>query len=566
VDTERADRVFAELGLACPPIDASMLASYLEALVAGGHLRAPGGASAAALPEGGPGDGEEPPTVLALWESAVRAWPRRAAATDAHETASFAELDRRSQLIAAGLAALGVSRGDRVGVRLSHDVSLLATVLAVVRVGAAFVPVDFRHNDQRSRGIMHQAGVTVTVAHDDFDGPGELDGSVTSPAALLEIGRGATAPPPGGGPVAYVMFTSGSSGPPKGVVVPHRALARYLDWVRTEYCGGDGLGAPLYSSLAFDLTITSLFGPLVSGGTVHLVDPHKGILRVAEMLCDGARFDFVKATPTHLRILVDELRGRSLRGHVSALVLGGEALPADLVEQWRELSPDTVVYNEYGPTEATVGCCVYRLEPSTPVPHPVPIGWPVPGVRLRVLDAHGRECVPGHLGELAIGGPSLAWGYDADARQTSARFVPDQNGWAPGDRSYLSGDLVHQEDDGSFYYHGRADHQLKVRGHRVEAGEVEAALRSLDDVGEALVRLRGRQEDAVLVAYVRTTSSEELDGRRVRAQLRGLLPGYMIPTDVVVVGEFPTTLNGKIDVAALPVPPGPAASIDGAAG
>jgi amino acid adenylation domain-containing protein/thioester reductase-like protein len=547
VDTARADAALAALGIAGPRVDAALLASHLAALADSGRL-----ASHAARGEAaGPADaGAAPATLPELWDRAVRTWPRRPAAIDAHETVTFAELDRRAAAIAAGLAARGVSAGDRVGIRLPHDVALLATLLAVVRLGAAFVPVDHRHDDERSRGTLRRAGVRLTVA-----GAPAGDDATVSPAVLLRAGHDLPAPLAAAGDVAYVLYTSGSTGTPKGVVVPHTALARYLAWVRAEYCGAGGAGAPLYSSVAFDLTITSLFGPLVSGGAVHLVDPRNGIVRVAEMLCEGSTFDFVKLTPTHLRILLDQLRGRRMAGHVAALVIGGEALPADLVQAWREVSPRTVVHNEYGPTEATVGCCVHRLDPDAAVPRPFPIGTPIPGVRLRVVDGAGREAAAGELGELAIGGGSLAWGYDADPPETARRFVPDAGAAAAGARSYRTGDLVRRDADGTYYYHGRTDNQVKIRGHRVETDEVAAALRGLDGVDEAVVRSVGSGDGAGLVGYVTgaTLSASDADG--LRARLRRLVPDYMVPTDLLVVGAVPTTINGKVDLAALPAPP-----------
>lgn len=548
VSTAEADAALEGTEISCPVIDGPLLRTYLSALTEAGNLSAPSTARDV-------GDSESAAaSVWDLWERAVKRWPRRPAARGEDETVTFEELDSRAAVMAAGLAARGVAHGDRVGIRLRHDVSLLATLLAVIRLGATFVPVDHRQEDERSRGLLRRARVSLTVAEPDSCD----DSSTVDPGKLLRDGRDLPTPTPVAAGVAYVLFTSGSTGEPKGVVVPHGALARYLEWVRDEYVGPGSDGAPLYSSLAFDLTITSLFGPLVSGGTVHLVDPQDGIIRVAEMLDDGASFDFVKLTPTHLRLLLAQVDGRPLRGHVAALVLGGEALHAALIEAWRTLSPRTVIYNEYGPTEATVGCCVHRLDIEEEVPRPVPIGVPMPGVHLRIVDDDGTDVPAGEIGELAIGGCSLAWGYDGNTHETARRFVPDDRAGQFGERSYLTGDLVRLRNDGALMYQGRSDHQVKIRGHRVEMDEVAATLRGLDGVRDCAVRsFTNGVGDVQLVAYVVCVgiTGSATDEFRARARLR--LPDYMVPGDFVIVDQIPTTMNGKVDFAALPDPPRP---------
>lgn len=433
-----------------------------------------------------------------------------------------------------------------MGIRLRHEVCLLAVLLGVVRVGAAFVPVDYREGDERSRGVLATAGVHLTVSHEDSG-----NGAIVAYDTLGREGRGRRAPDPRPGEVAYVLFTSGSTGAPKGVSIPHSALGHYLAWVHAEYTGDRPKGAPLYSSVAFDLTITSLFGPLVCGGTVRLVPPDNGILRVAELVRDGTSFDFVKLTPTHLRLMLDEFAGRAPRGHVAALVVGGEALPSDLIEAWRLIFPDTVIHNEYGPTEATVGCCVYRLDPGTDVPRPYPIGTPIPGVDLSVRDARGGQIAPGERGELFIGGHTLAWGYDGRSAETAHRFVPDPSG--SGARLYRSGDLVAvRPEDGVLLYHGREDNQVKIRGHRVELGEVASVIRGFAGVRDCVVRPVIADGDARLIAYVVPTDPERGVPANLRAHVRELLPEFMIPSEVHGIDSVPVTVNGKLDIARLP--------------
>ncbi|HEY3468242.1 MAG TPA: non-ribosomal peptide synthetase, partial [Amycolatopsis sp.] len=446
---------------------------------------------------------EDSPLFVERFEDQVRATPDAVAVDLGGVRLTYAELNARANRVAHRLGA-----GGLVGICAPNSADLVVGVLGALKSGAAYLPLDPADPAARRALLLADAGARVVLTAGDVAVEGETL-ALDDPAGWADSSPENPARP-GPDDLAYVIYTSGSTGRPKGVQVAHRALATYLGWAREAYPSLAGR-ALLHTSASFDLTVTTLLGPLTAGGSI----------------VDTGRPDFVKATPTHLAALPEESYP------TGDLVLGGEALLGEAVRPFSGIA----VTNEYGPTEATVGCVVHRLE--GPVSGPVPIGRPTPGTRVYVLDDRLRPVPPGVAGQLHLAGAQLAQGYLGRPELTAERF-PD----GPFGRMYATGDLARWRRDGTLEYLGRTDDQVKLRGHRIEPGEVEAALRELPDVRDAAVAVR----DETLVGYVLGNADGAAEA------LRATLPEYLVPTVFVTLDALPVAASGKLDRAALPDP------------
>ena len=354
--------------------------------------------------------------------------------------------------------------------------------------------------------------------------------------------------------LAYVLYTSGSTGQPKGVLIPHRALVNYLAWCTFAYSADQGRGSPVHTPIGFDLTITSLFPPLLAGRAAVLVREDPTLETLTAALRTG-NFSLVKRTPAHLEALSHKLADDQSGLLTRTFVIGGEALLGETLGYWRKQNPDVRLINEYGPTEATVGCCVYEV-PAGEVPAAaVPIGRPIANVRLYVLDQNLQRVPLGVPGELYIAGDGLALGYHRRPELTAERFIQDPFSSQPDARMYKTGDLVRYRPDGNLLFLGRLDHQVKIRGFRIELNEIEAALVAHPGIREAAVTVsEGNPGDRGLVAYVVPRLAVTLTESQVRSFLKQKLPDYMLPARYVFLDALPLTSNGKLDRRALPPP------------
>ncbi|WP_372666088.1 non-ribosomal peptide synthetase [Amycolatopsis kentuckyensis] len=457
---------------------------------------------------------------------------------------TYAELEDRATRLAQRLRAHGVGVETPVGVLCERGPLLLPVLLAILKTGGHYIPLDPAYPQDRKEYMLRQAGARVLVTTRRFAGEALGDVVVFADEPVADD------PVPWHDPVvdpenlAYVIYTSGSTGRPKGVMISHRGVLHYLDWCRQAYRADEGEGAPVHSSLAFDLTVTGLFLPLLCGTTVTLVpeDEHP-VAGLADVLSSGRKFSFVKLTPAHLeplrRCLAPE--AASAAAH---LVVGGEQLTAEALEFWRENAPDVVVANEYGHTETSVANVINLLPAAECVTTPISVGRPIWNTEVYLLDEHLRPVPVGVTGELYAGGAGVARGFAGNPGLTAAKYVP--NPFGPG-RLYRSGDLARYLPDGRLEFVGRTDHQVKVRGYRIELGEIEAALVGGPGVTEAVAVVR----DGALAGYV---SPSTVDVDALRAHLSERLPEYMVPTTLTTLDTLPLTSNGKIDRVALPAP------------
>ncbi|HEX2189873.1 MAG TPA: non-ribosomal peptide synthetase, partial [Longimicrobiaceae bacterium] len=464
-------------------------------------------------------------------------------------TLTYAALDAMAGRLARRLRARGVGPETRVGVCLGRTPELVAALLGVLKAGGAYVPLDPAYPRQRLAWMAEDAGVSLALT------TGALADRLPPGVEALRVDGpddGGTAPEAEVDPenLSHVIFTSGSTGRPRGVMVRHAAVAALLHWLR-EAVSDEERAAVLFStSVSFDVSVAEVFGTLCWGGTLVLVDDALELARLPA----GERVFSASMVPTAAAEL---LRTGGIPESVRTLNLGGEPLPPDLARALYAPGRVERVRNLYGPTEDTTYSTAALVEPGA---SRVTIGRPVAGSRAYVLDAELEPVSAGAVGELYLAGEGLARGYAGRPEWTAERFLPCPFG-PPGARMYRVRDRARWTADGELLYHGRSDAQVKVRGFRVEPGEVEAALRSHPAVAEAVAVVReDAPGDRRLVAYLAAGSGEVPPAAELRAWLAERLPEHMVPSAFVALERLPTTPSGKLDRLALPAPTGPAAA------
>ncbi|KUN63894.1 hypothetical protein AQJ46_30680, partial [Streptomyces canus] len=475
----------------------------------------------------------------------------------------YAELDARANRLANVLREYGVGHESLVALCLDRGVDAVVAILASWKAGAAYLPIDPDYPAQRIGFTLADSRAAVVLGTEGL--LEELPLGRTPALALddpqfrLRLERASAKAPStdiAADGLAYVIYTSGSTGRPKGVAVTHGGLANYVVWAAGAYRASAGGGAVLHSSLAFDLTVTSVLVPLVSGAAV-VVSSAGGAEGLAGLLNQpGSDVGLLKVVPAHLPLLGELVAGERLAGVARVWVVGGEALPGPVVRELLAAAPGSVVVNEYGPTETVVGCCVFEVAAGDVVGDEVPIGRPIANTRLYVLDEFLRPVAPGAAGELYIAGKQLARGYINRPGLTADRFVADSFA-AHGERMYRTGDRARWTADGQLVYLGRSDEQVKVRGFRIEPGEVQAVLVAHPQIGRAAVVAReDNPGDTRLVAYVVPSADDrgDVSAEQIRDFAAERLPEYMVPAAVVVLDDLPLTFNGKLDRKALPAP------------
>ncbi len=542
---ERGGELFAHFTYAKDVLDAATVErlgqdwlSILHQMTAG-QGRAIGDWNLRAHTERAPGRVVDGLAVHRQFERAAATAPHTLAVVAGGERVDYLTLNRRADALALELRRQGAAADAPVALVAERSVDMLVGLLAILKAGAAYLPLEPEQPAERLAHMLQVAQVRLLLAPPHWQAP------LPAGIARVEIGQ-TLAEHPFEGPdvhldqLAYVIFTSGTTGRPKGVGVSHRALAHYLDAVsaRLPLEGVERLA--MVSTPAADLGHTMLFGALANGRTLHLLSKdHVLDAQAFAAYMSAERIDALKIVPSHLLTLLSASEGNQALP-ARCLVLGGEACPQALLAQIAKRAPALAVINHYGPTETTVGVLTHSLSTDGAVA----LGQPLGQTCVRVLDA---SLQPVARGELYVAGPSVARGYQGAAAQTAERFVPDP--FDPqGGRLYRTGDWVLRDAIGDLHYQGRQDGQVKIRGHRVELAEVQARLCNLPGVSTAVVRVH---RDGLLAAYV---VAPQVDEANLRSRLASELPEPMLPSHWILLDRLPVTANGKVDVQALPDP------------
>jgi len=489
------------------------------------------------------------PRVLERWNKQVAEQPQALAAVCGDLRLSHAELEAQANALAAHLQNRGVRAGMPVAVLLERSMPWLVTLLATLKAGAVYMPLDVKAPIERVVAMLQRANAALVVLAADDERREQLGGAVLA-YAPQQWPANATPYPVVLQPnsPAYVIHTSGSTGQPKGVLVAHGALASYVDGVLERLALPAGASMALVSTIAADLGHTLVFGALCSGRPLHVMEPELGFDpdRFAAYMA-AEHIAVLKIVPSHLNGLLQAANPSDvLPSH--ALLVGGEACSQALYQRVRQLKPGCRFINHYGPSETTVGVLTHE-QTGELLEGNVPLGTVLPGVQVQVLDGFLNPLPERVAGELYIGGASIANGYLGQPALTAERFVPDPFG-APGSRAYRSGDRVRRSADGVLHFLGRSDEQVKIRGYRVEPGEVVKVLRQLPGIRDAAVLAQPVQEQLQLVAYC----VGDVSAAVIKDHLQTLLPDYLIPAHILTLERLPLTANGKLDRRALPSP------------
>lgn len=488
-------------------------------------------------------------TVIDLIKSQIEKYPARTAVEHNGINLSFRDLDRQTDILAFMLKDSGLHNNEIAAIYMKNSIDVFIGILGIMKAGGAFLPIDMNCPPERIQYMLEDSKsrflITNLETNDIF-----FSGTVISINEVINCliyNNSSITCEIKQDNLAYVLYTSGSTGRPKGVMINHAALFNYIQWACRQYITMEQEVFPLYTSLSFDLTITTLFVPLASGGTVVVYDD-KYIDKAIERMLSDDRCTIIKMTPSHLQLICNMDKFSS---SVKKLILGGENLSVELARSaCATFGEDIIIYNEYGPTEATVGCMIYQYNPRKDCQGSVPIGKPIDRFCIYILDKDRNPVPVGWPGEIYIAGSGVAQGYLNKPELTSQVFIKDKR--YRDEPLYRTGDLARFICDDCMEYIGRIDNQKKLNGFRIELGEIEWSLQLYPDILQAAALIKVINNTPVLCAYY--TAKVNLVENTIREHLLKRLPAYMIPSLILQVDRFPLTENGKINTDLLPVP------------
>ena len=503
-------------------------------------------------------------SVQEIFEAQVEQTPEKTAVSFEEQSYTYAELNQRANQLAHHLQGLGVKPDMRVGLFIDRSLDILVGILGIVKAGGAYVPIDPIYPPDRIRFMLEDVGASLLLTQaelaPELPDLGEIE-IICLDAAWPTIAQNRLVNPPvcvRPANLMYLLFTSGSTGLPKGVAVEHRNFLSYIQGLPQHLDVPSGLNYAMVTTFSADLGSTNVFGALCSGGQVHIISYERAADPPA--LADyfsRHQIDVMKLVPSHFEAL-QAFAGPEPFIPQQRLIFAGEACPWETIAQVQSVRPDCAIQSYYGPTETVVSALNYRVPTTPDVPTTaVPLGWPLPNVRAYVLDGQMRFAPVGVPGELYLGGLGVSRGYLNRPELTSPSFLPDPWAKEPGARMYRTGDRVRYLPDGNIEFLGRIDYQVKIRGYRVELGEIEAIINEDKTVQDVVVILReDTPGDKRLVAYVVPADGQidEVNFTSLRDFLRERLPSYMVPTAFVPLTQIPLNPNGKVDRKLLPMP------------
>ncbi|MCP5062018.1 MAG: amino acid adenylation domain-containing protein, partial [Ignavibacteriae bacterium] len=475
-----------------------------------------------------------------------------------NEKYSFEKLEKDSNKISNYLIKIGITKEQIVGICLPRSYNLITSLLGILKAGAAYLPIDLKYPQERIDYILQDSGARFVITEKKYQ---SLFNESTINSVILDSSSDNINNESSGLPkvdldknnLCYVIYTSGSTGKPKGALITHGGLLNYLSWTHHAYPFNQENGSLVHSTVSFDATVTSIFPSLLLGKKIVLMEETDELDEPTKVIDANEKFSIIKITPAHLELLSNLTDEKKANEIADAMIIGGENLTVKQTEYWQEHAPNTLLFNEYGPTEAVVGCVVYEGS-KYDGNGSVPIGKVIPNMKVYVLDANLSQVPNGVIGELYIGGVSLARGYLNKPNLTAEKFIPNPFADDRGERIYRTGDLVKILNDGNLIFIGRIDDQVKVRGYRIELGEIETKINQIDEILESVVDIKDFGEnDKRILAYI-IQGEKRIEVSVILNALRLELPEYMLPSSIIEIDEIPLTINGKVDRKKLQLP------------
>jgi amino acid adenylation domain-containing protein/non-ribosomal peptide synthase protein (TIGR01720 family) len=490
-------------------------------------------------------------TVIELFEKQVKRNPNGWALEFEGKELTYSALDISANQVANALKQKAISTGDIVGIHLRRSPELIIAILGVLKAGAAYLPLETDMPAERVRFILGDSGCKLLISDSQIPATNLNTGIMPEVLAfdnlLASSNRECSLVKNRSTDLVYVIYTSGTTGQPKGVMIEHGSLSNYILWASEKYTDGESCAFALYSSISFDLTITSIFTPLVTGNKMIIYGEDDMEISI-EKVVRNDQVDVVKLTPSHLRLLSDNALLLSAK-KVKRFIVGGESLDTALVKNVHEQIKGKVeIFNEYGPTEATVGCMIYKFD-STDTGKTVPIGEPIANTHIYLLDKYLQPVPVNVAGEIYIAGAGVARGYLFREALTDEKFIKDP--FCKDKKMYKSGDIAKRLPNGSLEYIGRYDNQKKINGNRVELSEIENQVVKFKNIKEAVVLIDSQNQTDLIAYFKPTIIDNQFSDVSLREYLAERLPYFMIPKRFIQVESMPLTSNGKVDITQL---------------